>query len=81
MVFPRSEINPATPSKPGQPGLLFTSRHELLSYPPWTAFHMDTRRKNAVWTYLGEYENTLCGQMTDEQFRGQSSQVRAGLPE
>lgn len=38
IVFPMLSLNPAMPSRPGMPGLIFASRHEILEDPPWTVF-------------------------------------------
>ncbi|KAJ3510253.1 hypothetical protein NLJ89_g4787 [Agrocybe chaxingu] len=69
-------MNPAMPTEPGTPGLVFASRHEILYDPPWTLFHKVQNTKRAVWLYQGEYESVLSGTMTAEQFRGQRSEVK-----
>jgi hypothetical protein len=38
LVFPELNLNPSMPSQPGDPGLVFASRHEILSNPPWMLF-------------------------------------------
>lgn len=71
VVFPRLDLNPNIPSRPGEPGLIFASRHEILENPPWTLFVKLRNETPAVWLYLGEYKCTLSGKMTAEQFAGQ----------
>ncbi|KAF8957574.1 hypothetical protein BDZ97DRAFT_1762834 [Flammula alnicola] len=75
LVWPMLDLNPSMPSSPGEPGLVFASRHEILSNPPWTVFCKRSNAK-ALWLYLGEYENVLGGKMTAEQFRSQSKIVQ-----
>ncbi|PPQ75507.1 hypothetical protein CVT26_015839 [Gymnopilus dilepis] len=72
IVFPMLDMNPAMPSEPGEPGLVFASRHEILSNPPWSLFCKHSKSAPAVWRYLGDYENTLCGTMTAEEFKAQT---------
>lgn len=75
MVLPMLDMNPAMPRFPGQPGLLFASRHEVLE-GPWTVFCRRLDSKEATWRYLGEYESELVGKMTAQQFNDQTSVVR-----
>ncbi|KAF9525904.1 hypothetical protein CPB83DRAFT_908867 [Crepidotus variabilis] len=75
IVFPMLDMNPAMPAAPGEPGLVFASRHEILEDGPWTLF-VKRNPKIAIWLYLGEYICELCGKMTAEQFRAQSSKVQ-----
>ena len=77
IVFPMLDMNPAMPSEPGEPGLVFASRHEILSNPPWSLFCKHSKSAPAVWRYLGDYENTLCGTMTAEEFKAQTPTVRS----
>jgi hypothetical protein len=67
-------MNPAMPLLPGEPGLLFASRHEVLD-GWWGVFRRHLNGKDAVWLYLGEYESTLIGKMTKEQFCAQRESV------
>jgi hypothetical protein len=62
------------PMVPGQPGLIFASRHEVASNPPWSLF-VKRDPNIAVWTYLGDYEGTICGHLTPEQFKALSEKV------
>ncbi|KAJ2930330.1 hypothetical protein H1R20_g6790, partial [Candolleomyces eurysporus] len=38
LMFPTPEMNPSMPLFPGDPGLIFTSRTEILKNGPWTVF-------------------------------------------
>ncbi len=69
------EMNPSVPSSPGEPGLVFASRHEILKDPPWTLF-VKRVPSVAVWTYMGEYESVICGRLEAEQFCALSDKVR-----
>ncbi|KAF6746321.1 hypothetical protein DFP72DRAFT_923170 [Ephemerocybe angulata] len=77
LVFPMPEMNPAMPLHPGESGLLFASRHEVLSDPPWGVFRKNLDGGEARWLYLGEYESVLVGRMTKAQFRMQRAMVKA----
>ncbi|KAF5311337.1 hypothetical protein D9611_012628 [Ephemerocybe angulata] len=77
LVFPMPEMNPAMPLHPGESGLLFASRHEVLSDPPWGVFRKNLDGGEARWLYLGEYESVLVGRMTKAQFRMQRATVKA----
>jgi len=70
VVFPQFGLNPAMPSAPGHPGLMFASRHEILEHPPWTMFRKGSGSGGAVWLYLGDYECELVGKMTGTEFSG-----------
>jgi len=71
VVFPQFGLNPAMPSAPGHPGLIFASRHEILEHPPWTVFRKGSSGSGkAVWLYLGDYECELVGKMTGAEFIG-----------
>ncbi|TFK23032.1 hypothetical protein FA15DRAFT_493930 [Coprinopsis marcescibilis] len=76
MVLPMLDMNPAMPLRPGEPGLMFASRHEILSNEPWSLFCHHLSSKKAVWRYLGEYESVLVGKMTATQFKAQRGEVQ-----
>ena len=76
LVFPMVEMNPAMPFVPGEPGLIYASRHEILYDPPWTLF-IKPDPKKSIWRYLGEYECVICGVMSAEMFRSQTDVVRS----
>ena len=78
MVFPQPDMNPTVPSSPGEPGLIFASRHEILEDPPWTLF-VKCIPKMTVWTYMGEYESVICGRLEAEKFRALSDKVRKSV--
>lgn len=73
-VYPMPDMNPAMPFMPGESGLLFASRPELVddNKGPWSVFR---REKKAMWVYLGEYQNTVVGKLTKEQFCWQKETV------
>ena len=69
VVFPQFGLNPAMPSRPGQPGLVFASRHEILENPPWSVFRKRLSASGkAAWLYLGDYESELMGKMSGKEF-------------
>ncbi|KDR85964.1 hypothetical protein GALMADRAFT_219022 [Galerina marginata CBS 339.88] len=76
IVFPQLNLNPVMPTRPGEPGLIFASRHEILSNPPWSLFCKLSNGSPAVWLYLGDYESVLCGKMTAAQFQSQTLVVQ-----
>jgi len=75
VVFPQFALNPAMPSVPGQPGLVFASRHEILDNPPWSVFRKVSGSGQAVWLYLGDYESELVGKMTAKEFSDLATSV------
>jgi hypothetical protein len=75
LVFPLPEMNPAVPSAPGLPGLIYASRHEILCNPPWSLF-VKRNPAIAIWMYVGEYEGVLCGVMNAKMFTAQSEMVK-----
>ncbi|KAJ7148032.1 hypothetical protein C8R43DRAFT_1108097 [Mycena crocata] len=76
LVFPRADLNPFLPAEPGAAGLIFASRLEITRDPPWALFCKDaTNTRNAVWRYMGDYENERCGSLTPMQFRSQEAKV------
>ncbi|TFK21095.1 hypothetical protein FA15DRAFT_672877 [Coprinopsis marcescibilis] len=77
LAFPHPDMNPAMPSAPGQPGLLYASRPEFLQESPWTMFRRwENEKKKLVWLYLGEYETAAGGRMSGEWFREQSAKFQ-----
>jgi len=79
LVFPLPEMNPAVPSAPGEPGLIYASRHEILQNPPWSLF-IKREPAIAIWTYVGDYEGELCGVMNAKMFMAQSEMVKISFP-
>ena len=53
---------------------MFAGRTELRQ-GTWSVFTRNANKTSAEWTYMGEYENTLAGTMTKEQFIWQSDKV------
>ena len=74
MVFPQPDPNPVLPVLPGEPGLIFASRHELANQAAWSLF-VKHDPGVAVWTYLGEYKGEVCGKLTPDQFKALSDKV------
>jgi len=79
MVFPMLNMNPVMLTCPGEPGLLFASRHEILYNALWSLFCQSMEGKKARWCYLGEYNSVLHGKMTAEQFRVQKQAVMSSM--
>jgi hypothetical protein len=77
LVFPMLECNPLMPHRPGDPGLVYTPRHEILSNGPWTLFCKPSSKP--IWEYLGEYESEICGKMSASQFMYQPGNVKCFL--
>jgi hypothetical protein len=76
VVFPQFGLNPAMPSRPGQPGLVFASRHEILENPPWSVFRKRLSDSGkAAWLYLGDYESELMGKMSRKEFSDLATSV------
>lgn len=76
VVFPQADLNPFLPMRPGAAGLIFASRREVTE-GPWSLFCKDKPSGEAVWRYMGDYENHICGRPTPEQFQRQTPEVRA----
>ncbi|KAJ7472917.1 hypothetical protein B0H11DRAFT_2282735 [Mycena galericulata] len=76
VVFPQPDLNPFLPPRPGATGLIFASRLEITQSSPWALFCKDKPSGEAVWRYMGDYENTECGVTTAEQFQRQTQEVK-----
>ena len=74
-VFPTPDVNPDMPISPGYAGLLLSCRHEILENGPWTLFRR-VQISPALWEYCGEYENSLAGSMSSQDFTNQRHNVR-----
>ncbi|KAJ7689956.1 hypothetical protein B0H17DRAFT_599853 [Mycena rosella] len=72
LVFPQADLNPFLPSRPGEPGLIFTLRREIADGEPWALFCKDHPSATAVWRYMGNYRNSPLGQSTAKQFQSQT---------
>ncbi|KAH6897896.1 hypothetical protein BKA70DRAFT_744804 [Coprinopsis sp. MPI-PUGE-AT-0042] len=80
IFWPKVTMNPSMPRFPGAPGLVFGSRHDILHDGPWSVFCPNVTngsREHKRWTYLGEYESEIVGQLTAEEFRSQGANVKA----
>ncbi|CAA7270712.1 unnamed protein product [Cyclocybe aegerita] len=80
LVFAQPNMNPDMPSSPGAPGMIYASRHEIVQNPPWTVFYKSTL-KPALWTYVGEYESVVSGQLSAAQFSSQKADFKKGWAE
>ncbi|RXW12949.1 hypothetical protein EST38_g12906 [Candolleomyces aberdarensis] len=80
LMFPTPEMNPSMPLFPGDPGLIFTSRTEILKNGPWTVFRKKGtgkgKQKSVVWVYLGDYECTKVGRISKEEWAAQNDEVK-----
>ena len=74
VVFPQPRPNPVLPLSPGEPGLIFASRHEVADGSAWSLF-VKHDPNVAIWTYLGEYKGEVCGKLTPDQFKMLSKTV------
>ncbi|KAJ3510254.1 hypothetical protein NLJ89_g4786 [Agrocybe chaxingu] len=80
LVFAQPNMNPDMPSSPGVPGMIYASRHEIVQNPPWTVFYKSTL-KPALWTYVGEYESVVSGQLSAARFASQKPDFKKGWAE
>ncbi|KAJ7208857.1 hypothetical protein GGX14DRAFT_110327 [Mycena pura] len=81
VVFPRPDLNPFLPSRPGAAGLTFASRLKITQDGPWTLFCKDEPSGVALWRYMGEYKNRKCGSITGKQFTSQTLKVKQSWAE
>jgi hypothetical protein len=77
ILCPALQDHPAMPRHAGAPGILICWKHKnILHGGPWTVFlREETNSKHVLWVYAGEYESELAGQMTAEEFSGQTVTV------
>ncbi|KAJ7754191.1 hypothetical protein DFH07DRAFT_823296 [Mycena maculata] len=76
-VFPQADLNPFLPDRPGVAGLIFASRDEITKDPPWALFCKDKPSGEAVWRYMGDYQNKFYPTaITAEQFKSQNPKVK-----
>lgn len=73
-MFPTHELNPYVAARPGEPGLLFSVRLEMIGEAR-TAFSRRKIDNHDVWEYLGEYVNEVVGKLTPHEFDAQSAKV------
>lgn len=75
-VFAQPGQNPFLPPHPGARGLLFASRHEVLSEIHMLFVKLEPRTKGTpAWEYRGDYESTLSAKMTPAEFKIQKYDV------
>lgn len=72
-IFPTQDINPDIPVSPGDPGLLLSSRLDMVGHI-WTFFTQVTV-KPVKWQYLGEYQCTPVGKLSPDEFSQQRPKV------
>lgn len=72
-IFPTQDVNPDMPVLPGEPGLILSSRLELLERT-WTCFTQVTI-KPVKWQYLGEYHCKVVGKLSADEFSQQRQKV------
>ncbi|KAJ7258417.1 hypothetical protein B0H12DRAFT_1109857 [Mycena haematopus] len=80
-IFPQPFLNPFLPRAPGEPGLIFASRFEIVGDHdgmPWALFCKPSvkGKPKVVWRYMGDYRNRHCGDLTAEQFKRQEVEVQ-----
>ncbi|KAF5377709.1 hypothetical protein D9757_009351 [Collybiopsis confluens] len=68
ILFPNAGLNPNLPSKPGNPGILLTSRNQILKSQPLTVFTMQADNPG-FWVYAGEYRLENAGELSMIQFK------------
>ncbi|KIY53851.1 hypothetical protein FISHEDRAFT_68421 [Fistulina hepatica ATCC 64428] len=79
-IFPRPDMNPDAPTVPGEPGLLFTARTDIVEQGRLSVFRrVDIKvegKKRTRWVYLGEYTSSTLRRLTCREFMEQSHVVR-----
>lgn len=78
-IFPTQDINPDIPVSPGDPGLLLSSRLDMVGHI-WTFFTQVTV-KPVKWQYLGEYQCTPVGKLSPDEFSQQRPKVKTSWAE
>ncbi|KAG6915528.1 hypothetical protein DXG01_011025 [Tephrocybe rancida] len=73
-IFPTSDVNPWMPTSPGAPGLLLSSRKGMLNRR--CTLLSRVQKSPAEWMYFGEYDCTVVGKMTAEEFKQQRQTVK-----
>lgn len=72
--------NPYLPTVPGASGLLFASRHEVLSCVHMLFVRLEPQPKETPeWEYRGDYRSTLSAKMTADEFKMQRHDVSGFL--
>ncbi|KAK0196135.1 hypothetical protein F5146DRAFT_318351 [Armillaria mellea] len=75
-IWPTKDLNPFLVDSPGTPGLLFTSRPEIVGGTPWHAFCKRRARRQLRWEYAGMYTMVVYGKIEAEQFAAQTEATK-----
>ncbi|PBK65517.1 hypothetical protein ARMSODRAFT_437077 [Armillaria solidipes] len=75
-IWPTKDLNPLVVDSPGAPGLLFTSRPEIVGGTPWHVFCRRQVEKQLCWEYAGKYTMVVSGKIEAEQFAAQSEATK-----
>ncbi|PBK80939.1 hypothetical protein ARMGADRAFT_819237 [Armillaria gallica] len=71
-IWSTKDLNPLVVDSPGAPGLLFTSRPEIVGGTPWHVFCRRQVEKQLRWEYAGKYTMVVSGKIEAEQFAAQT---------
>ncbi|KAH6897894.1 hypothetical protein BKA70DRAFT_1231242 [Coprinopsis sp. MPI-PUGE-AT-0042] len=85
LLYPQTNMNPAVPRRPGEPGLLFATRPEFVpdasknerTKGPFTLFGCEKQGGKVRWKYLGEYESECVGKVSGDEFAQQKDAVKS----
>ncbi|KAK0433012.1 hypothetical protein EV421DRAFT_2023695 [Armillaria borealis] len=75
-IWPTKDLNPLVVDSPGAPGLLFTSRPEIVGGTPWHVFCRRQVEKQLRWEYAGKYTMVVSGKIEAEQFAAQTEATK-----
>ncbi|KAK0493168.1 hypothetical protein EDD18DRAFT_1180920 [Armillaria luteobubalina] len=75
-IWPTKDLNPLVVDSPGAPGLLFTSRPEIVGGTPWHVFCKRQVEKRTLWEYAGKYTMVVSGKIEAEQFAAQTETTK-----
>ncbi|KAG6819282.1 hypothetical protein H0H93_013435 [Arthromyces matolae] len=73
-IFPTADVNPWMPTSPGSPGLLLSSRKGMLGQQ--VTLLSRVQKAPAKWMYFGEYQCTVVGKLTPQEFSQQRQKVK-----
>ncbi len=77
LAFPSPKYNPAVPTGPGKPGLIFSVQHKMLDHIASLFVKEDTAVP--VWKYYGQYKSGVCGKMEKKLWMMQPVDVSGRL--
>ncbi|KAK0448893.1 uncharacterized protein EV420DRAFT_1566016 [Desarmillaria tabescens] len=75
-IWPTKDLNPLVVDSPGAPGLLFTSRPEIVGGKPWHVFCKWQVEKQLRWEYAGKYTMVISGKIKAEQLAAQTEATK-----